>query len=333
MPLFNTLKGVDLNIQIQITPSQTIPDDISEAFVDNLKQVAYKVLTDIVQLERHQVSLWYLPHSNVNPTEYYLLDVFLFSPSNVIEYSAVIGKIKQFFLKMKTGAKLAILEPSNINLNVQFKHGLELRRNEYKDISNGQTLEPLMEKEWTFMYLGPFKTISEVNWCFRTVFDLSEIEHFKLYIRVKSTDTFVFMDQLDYKQGKFYLCIDLFIEFKRVEEDSQIIREGKPSSDDDKDITTETDDDSERGLIAIVSLPAVILLLVILYKVKNAMTKKQLEESTRSNHSPSDFVELNVINNLSTATADHMRMNDKDDENHTNRCSSIGQDDEVSTKI
>ena len=90
MPLYDTVKGLDLNIQIEITPSQTIPDDISEVFVDNIKQMTDKALSDVVRLERRQVSLWYLPRSNANSKEYYLLNVFLYSPSNVIKYSATV---------------------------------------------------------------------------------------------------------------------------------------------------------------------------------------------------------------------------------------------------
>ena len=295
MPLYDTLTGLDLNIQIQITPSEEIPGDISEAFVDNLKQMADEVLSNTVRLEQRQTSLWHLPRSNVNPTEYYMLNVFLFNRSDVIKYSAAIDEIRQFFRKMKTGVKLSILEPSDIKLTFQFKHGLELSRDKYMDMSNGQIHKPLMEKDWTLMYPSPYMTISDVTWCLRTVFDLSEFEEFAFYIIVKSTDNIVFIDQYDRQENQCFVCIDLFIELTHVEEDSQIIREGKPASEDDKEMSVEVVVDSTRGLIVTVTLIAVILLLVILYKVKSAMTRKQFEESdNRSNHTP-DFVELNVI--------------------------------------
>ena len=329
MPLYDTMTGLDLNIQIQITPSQTIPSDISDTFVGNLKQMADKALSNAVRLQRRQVSLWYLPRSKANPTEYYLLNIFLFSPSNVINYSAAVDQIKRFFLKMKTGVKLAILETTNIKLNFQFKHGLELRLNRCTDMSNGQTLKPLMEKGWTLINPGPHMTISELNWCFRTVFDLSDIEPYRLYILLKSTNDVVFIDQFDRDGDQFYLCLDLFIELKRVKEDFQITQEGTPSSDDDKDMSREIVADPERGLIVTGSLIAVILLLVILYKVKHVMAKKQFEESSRSNQPPSDFVELNVIRNINTT--DHMRLNGiLDDEKHINI---VGQDNEASVNI
>ena len=99
MPLNDTVIGLDINIRIQITPSQTIPDDILEEFVDGLKNMTDKALNDTVRRVRRQVSLWYLPRSNANPTEYYMLDIFLFSLSNIISYSAAVEQIRQFFLK------------------------------------------------------------------------------------------------------------------------------------------------------------------------------------------------------------------------------------------
>ena len=313
VPLYDTVKGLDLNIKIEITPSQAIPDDIAEIFVDSLKQMADKALNDAVDLKRRQVSLWYLPRSYGNPTEYYLLDVFLFSPSNVIKYSAAIEQIKQFFRIMKTGVNLAVLESSNIKLNFQFKHGLRQRTDKYIDMSNGQTLEPLMDNGLTLKYPGPHMTISEVNWCFRTVFELTEIEVFGDQILVKSTDVLVFIDQTDSLQTQMYICIDMFIKQRNVEEDFQINQEEKTPTDDDGDEDDDEDDtnlseeivvDSERGLILTVSLIAFIVLLGILYRVKNAKAKKQIEQSARSYQPPSDFVELNVISDLNIN--DHM---------------------------
>ena len=312
VPLYDTVKGLDLNIKIEITPSQAIPDDIAEVFVDSLKKMADKALSDAVHLKRRQVSLWYLPRSYGNPTEYYLLDVFLFSPSNVIKYSAAIEQIKQFLFIMKTGVNMAVLESSNIKLNFQFKHGLRQRTDKYLDMSNGRTLEPRMEKEWTLTIPVPHMTISEVNWCFRTVFELTEIEVLGDYIRVKSTDVLVFIDQTDSLQTQMYICIDMFIKQRNVEEDFQINQEEKSPTDDDGD---EDDDDditlsgeivvdSERGLILTVSLIAFIVLLGILYRVKSAKAKKQIEQSARLYQPPSDFVELNVISDLNIN--DHM---------------------------
>ena len=318
VPLYDTVIGLDLNIKVAITPSQTIPDNISEVFVDNLKQMADTALSDSVRLKRRQLSLWYLPRSNANPTEYYLLDVFLFSPSNVTKYSDAVGQVKQFFRIMKAGDNFAILEALNIKLNFQFKHGLRQRTDTYLDMSNGQTLKPLMEKEWTLTIPGPHMTISEVNWCFRTVFELTEIEVFGDQIHVKSTDILLFIDQIDTLQPQMYICIDMFIKQRNVEEDFQINQVEKTltdddDGDDDDDDTTLSGEiviDSERGLILTVSMISVILLLVILYRVKNAKARKQIEESATSYQPPSDFVELNVISYLNTL--DRMSLNDID---------------------
>ena len=153
-------------------------------------------------------------------------------------------------------------------------------------------------------YPGPIITISEVNWCFRAVFDLSEIDYTRFYILVQSTtDNIVFRDQFDRQENQFFVCIDIFIKPTPVKEEPQIIRVEK-SSDGDKDMSGETDGDSQReidGLIVIATLIAVVLLLVILYKVKNAIARKQSEVSTtRSNRPPPEFVELSIINNQNT---------------------------------
>ena len=306
LPLYDTVKGLDINIRIQIIPSQTIPDDISEEFVDGRKKMTDKALNDTVCLVRRQISLWYLPRSNANPTEYYMLDIFLFSPSNVIQYSAAVEQIRQFFLKLKTEVKLAIFEQTNIELYFQFKHGLKQMRDKYLDTSNGKTLKPLMEKGWSLKYQGPHITISEVNWCFRAAFDFSEIEDpGSGYMIVKSTNIIAFNDQCEVHLNHIYLCVDLLgvQRHVHVEEDFNIIQEEITPSDYDNDISGESVVDSARGLVMTMSVVAVIVLLVILYRGKQAMARKQSEESARSNQ-PTDFVELNVINDPNNA--DHI---------------------------
>ena len=304
VPLYDTLTGLDLNIKIQITPSQAISDDISEVFVNNLKNMVDGTLSDTVSLQRRQVSLWYLPRSNMNPTQYYLLDVFFFSPNNVIKFSVAIEQIKDFFHKMKTRAKFPILERLNIKLNFQFKHSLIERFNKYIDMSSGQTLQPLMKKGWKFMMPRPYITVSDVNWCFRADFDDTEIEMLEAHIfGVKSADIFLHIGQYDIFRTKtkmlMYLCIDLFIDESQVKEDPPNIPEEISPGDNDSDLSGEITVASERGLILAGTLTAVILLLVILYKVKKAAVRKQPDESASLNRS-SDFVELNVISNLST---------------------------------
>ena len=283
MPLYDAVKGLDLSVRIQITPSRAIPRSISGVFVDNLKQMADAALDDAVRLARRPVSLWYLPRSNANPTEYYMLDVFLFSQSNVIKYNVAIAHIKQFFLKMKTGVKLTILEALNIKLNFQFWHGVDPRIVRYTDVSNGMVLKPLMENGWSLTIPGPYMAISEINWCFRTVFDRSELDYFRHHIVVKSTGTMVFYDQFDRQHDTIYLCIDLFVEQMRHEEHNHSIKDETAPIDYDSGKYGEITVDSDRGFILTVSMIAIIVLLVILYRVKKALKRKQIEESNRAN--------------------------------------------------
>ena len=306
MPLYATLQGLDLHLQVQITPSQAIQGTIFEVFVEQLKDTADKVLRDTVRLEQRQVSLWYLPRSKANPTKYYLLDVYLFNSSNVIGYSAAVGQIKQFFLKLKM-IKLAVLGPSKIKLNFQFKHGVEQRRNTYNDMGNGQTLKPLMEKEWTLMNPAPYVTISELNWCFRATFDPSDIEFLGDFIRVRSTDILIYIDQIDTLPNQLYLCVDHFIHPRNIKEDLQIDREEKiqidyagranDDADDNESFSGKIVADSERGLIVAVTLVALIILLAFLYTRKNTLKRRDNERSNMSDQTPTDFVELKVIIN------------------------------------
>ena len=295
MPLYDTLKGLDLHLQIQVTPSQAIPGDISDNFQNNLKQMAVEILDETVHLERRQFSLWYLPRSKANPTQYYLLDVYLFSPSNVIGYSAAVGQIKLFISKLKSTLKLAFLVPLNIKLEFQFKHGLELRRNQYTDMTNGKTLQPLMEKGWALTTPGPNIAISEANWCFRAVFDrVSELEDHRVYIRVKAGDHILFRDQYDKQQDLIYICIDLFVEQQNTENYTPTIKDIPEPVNDDNTLSKEIVVDSEKGLILIISIIAIILLLGILYRKKNAKERQRSEDSSMSNQTQ-DCLELNVI--------------------------------------
>ena len=295
VPLYDTLERLDLHIQIQVTPSTEIPSDLVVVFVDELKQMSEKVLRDEISLEWRQVSLWRLPRSNSNLSQYYLLDVYLFSPSNVIEYSPAVGQIKQFLFKLKTGIKLSVLDPLNIKLDFQFKHGLKQQRKGYTDIIEGRNLEPLMGKGGTLIEPRPHVTISEVNWCFRAAFDLSVDEYFINYIRVKSTDTIVFEDQYERQDDQFILCIDLF-QKEMLTGDDKADSDGKAPIVDDYGVSEKIVVDSERGLIVTFSVVMVILLLVILHRVKKANTKRQVRGSAGSNQQyPHEDIELNVL--------------------------------------
>ena len=197
VPLYESLEGLDLNIKIEIIPSRAIPRGISEAFADTLKNMADETLSDTVSLEQRQVSLWYLPRSYDIPAEYYVLDIFLFDSSSIIEYSVAVEQFKRFFLKIKIRANLAVLVPLNIKLNFQLNHGLDLIGRKYIDMSNGVELIPLMGEGWKMVTPRPYLTISEVNWCLRAVFDISEI--------VRTTKSRIVVKLL----GLFYLVISM----------------------------------------------------------------------------------------------------------------------------
>ena len=262
-----------------------------------------KVLRDEIRLEWRQISLWHLPRSNTNLTQNYMLDVYLFSPSNIIDYSSAVGQIKQFVLKLKTGVKLSVLDPLNIKLDFQFKHGIKQQRKEYTDIVEGRNLIPLMGNGWSLIEPHPHITISEVNWCFRAAFDLKGLEYFKDYIRVTSTDNIVFKDQFERQDDQFYLCVDPFEKELHIEDDKSdtgSIENGKTAIVYDNDVSDKIVVDSERGLIVTFSVVMVILLLVILLRVKTlkANRTRQPQESARSDQQyHSDDIELNVLSN------------------------------------
>ena len=162
------------------------------------------------------------------------------------------------------------------------------RGNKYIDMSSSETLEPLMKKGWKLMIPMPYMIVSDVNWCFRTDFDDTEIEMLGAHIFwVKSADIFVHIGQYDILRTKtkmlMYLCIDLFIDESQVKEDPPNIPEEISPDDNDSDLSGEITVASERGLILAGTLIAVILLLVILYKVKKAAVRKQTEDSASLN--------------------------------------------------
>ena len=301
MPLYDTLEGLDIHIQIQITPSQPIPTGISQVFQEELKQMTSNMLRDIIPLERRQVSLWYMPRYDRTQTEYYVLNVFLFSQSNIIDYSAAVEQTKEFLLKLKSDVKLAVLEPMNIELDFQFKHGLTLARKDIKDKINGKSLKPLMEFGWVLMEPRPYITISEVNWCFKAAFSRAELDDYRIFIRVQSTDVIVFSDQFESEDGQFYICVDHFVKHQRVEDDKadnpRVKQEKAPAENDVAVFDEEVVVDSERGLILALSAIAVILVLVILKRVRKAKAEQQIQEPASSDKQPSDDIELDVINN------------------------------------
>ena len=147
---------------------------------------------------------------------------------------------------------------------------------------------------------------------------------------MKSSKIIAFNDQYDVHLNHIYLCADLLgvQRHVHVEEDFGIVQEEITPTDKDSDITGESVVDSDRGLVMTMSIIAVIVLLVILYRVEQALTRKQPEESPRPNR-PTDFVELNVINDRNNA--DHIRLNVNDVKNNTN--TKFAEDDNTNDNI
>lgn len=282
LPHYDYLNELELNTRIQIRPNQNIPKQFSALFVGNLKEIANDSLRNVKSLQTVELSLWHLPVSQRNPTEYYLFDIYFFNTTGTINYGLAVTEIQNIFNRIKSNKKLTLSTGLRIDLSFDFNHRIDILGRGMFDIEvqTGGRLLPLMGKEWTPRLPRPYMTISNVNWCYRTDFDAVE-KVSKYSYRIMPADMIVYQHQVDIEYIKTslgsvklhaYACIDLFVEHVNVDREQTANRDSKT-----KIVDTYSMSQNNMVNIIVASAFGALLLGIILYKVNSMSSGQRLQ--------------------------------------------------------
>ena len=272
-PLYDILTGLYLHFKLQIIVDQPVSNALRPEFADALKYVFSQTAKRTISLQTlEKLNLWYLPRSNKNPTEYYLFEVYLFNSSSEIQYNKAVREIYTFIQLIKTVRSLTFKNGKIVRLTYQFGHQVKTdRRGILLDITNASPLRLLVEK-----HRKPdlSMTISNTNWCYRTILASNEVVYYGNILRIKGSEVIIYEDQFD-SGDWFYLCIDVFSDIdgnkeKHPVNTTEIITISDKNFEDSDEIPWYFTRTSAMTFFLI----CIVVLSIVFYKVRSFFTKR-----------------------------------------------------------
>ena len=227
--------NLKLSIHVQLTRSDVKSTNFS-IIIEQLQNVVNESLSSHVTLEHHEISVWYGPTRGKLSDKYYMFDIYLFNSSDTIEYQEAVREIRAFYNNLQKHQTIVLSNGVERLIHIRFNHRLRYRWGTYTDISVDGGLLFLIGDESSASMHQPAMIISDVNWCYRVVFKISD-EAYRIgtmAYAIKQTNVKVFQHQYDVlgtdmTDEFMYLCVDLFTNY--------IVGEKI-----DSDITTEADE-------------------------------------------------------------------------------------------
>ena len=210
-PLYDILSGLNLYFKLQVTIDQSVTEDFRQELAETLYPVVNYTLKRTISLQILENSLWFLPGSRNHPVEYYLFNVYLCNSSSGIKYGQAIKEIYTFLQTMKSTPYMRLKNGKIVALTYQFGHQVytENKNNILIDVSKGR-LYPMMVKEWRPKWHGSSMTISNSNWCYRTILTKQEWRNNGVAFNIFDFDIVLYQDQIDdYYVNTIAVCVDV----------------------------------------------------------------------------------------------------------------------------
>ena len=161
-------------------------------------------------LHHRHISVWYLPRSNTNPEEFFLLNMYLSGLGGVSKLDKAIKEIKDFYNVLKSNSTFR--QKTGLDITLQIKFGNRVDFVGYKAICfilGGVSLKHLYTNGDNMQEAGPGMIISETNWCYRTVLMRNETKFLvKNVLIINRTFTKLHKDQVERNLLEYYVCLE-----------------------------------------------------------------------------------------------------------------------------
>ena len=280
MPLFVTVTGINLHVKFEITPSQQISPVDRLEFAKTLKNFANSTLGHETSLHYLHLSVWYLPRSNINPEEFYLLYMFLASNGGVLTFEKSLKDVKDFYGSLRTNSKLQQKNGPDITLQYQFGNRVNfVGRKAISHILGGVSLTHLFTEGVTIEEALPIMLISEPNWCYRTTIMREETVYLtKNVIMVKNTNIKLNNDQFHRNGSKYIVCVDLLL--TSIDETKKVLRKPPTTIKGSVAEADESADDTQwynsQTIVIAIFIFAMAVLTFVFCKIKAKKFKRTL---------------------------------------------------------
>ena len=274
---------------------QNIKRNKGQKVVDELTILVNNSLENIISLQSREISVWYLPKGNKNTVGYYLFDIFLYNDTDKIKYSNAVKEIHDFYNFISSRKSLQVSYGLQNNINIDFEYGIglgfELTRFGIVDLSVQTGFKSLVKigDELKLEPLVNHVTISDINWCIRTEFTAVDLETIGRHTHhIKLTNTILFKDQFDtepYRDSNtLYTCISYLVDENEIKHrNSEMMPDIVGIGDDAPSDSIETHSIVfDKASNAAVAGFILVLILLTLFKVKSALTKRQLRAEDHS---------------------------------------------------
>ena len=126
---------MDLNVKIDVFPSEAVPKKFSSDVLDELRKIVNTSLSKYVTLQPRDISVWFGPKQGKTPDKFYMFDIFLFNASDTIDYSFAVKEIRDFYNNLKTNKNLSLSNGADLGLEIKFNHRMVAGFDSYMDIS------------------------------------------------------------------------------------------------------------------------------------------------------------------------------------------------------
>ena len=279
---------------------------VASEFEGKLMDMVNYIIKKTVSLQVRDIFVMYLPNKQRNGKTYYVFNIYLYNTTGNIKFSQAITEMKDFVTGMKSKAYLTLSNGINVDLKIGFAHNIRLMRPSI-DLSVGKSLVQMDKTAWGQRIERPDFEITDVHWCYRTGFSLSDITVIGvgvMKIHVAPTVT-IYGTEIEEgwlrSKGKIYICIELVVPPTTRDDLSPTPNtEGKEDivDDDDKGVL------DDKGGVLVVSCVVFAIFGIIFCKVRVHIqaAKRKINTDMLANQST---IELDTINNKPEQSRDH----------------------------
>ena len=213
-PLYTELTGLGVCFKIKVTPSRALQKDERSEFTSKLKQIFDESMANTITLKTCHVSLLFSPKLKANK-ENYIFSIYLRGQPVLIFYE-ILQQVHDFYKTLTGHRQLIFTNESIIELNYSFGHNIqELKNRRFMDLATGQFLRYQMGDRLVPEPCRSCKVISDRNWCYQTVFHISELNYPIMKSQVSFVDTgrVLYTDAYDWLDNEHMVtCLDTFVD-------------------------------------------------------------------------------------------------------------------------
>ena len=313
IPLYNRITGMGVNLEIKITPPQSIQDAETKQVAEAIFSAVNSTLEKCVSLQYRDITAWYLAKNRGKTVRCYLFDIKLFNVNQEFLFDGAIKDLNNFFHELESDNTILISNGIKYEVQYEIGHGIQTGVKGKSDLrypADGY-FRLLIGGDQNIPGPKNYLTLTDLYWCIRVEILSNELERLDRFVfRVNQTGTLLFNDQFDMKFNSesfgLHTCINYFVDDSVKE---LIALKRTPNlvnlavSDSDAPAVGEEDDEFtlDKGLATLAAVIVIAVICIFVFKFRLSAKKRQLQsvEHTQEGIDSSNFEDLSNVNGVS----------------------------------